>query len=93
MSLTVYTKNNCSYCTMAKNFLKSAGIEYTEVNIEEVQEARDFILNAGHRTMPQIYNGSKLFVEGGYAGLAKIGTSGIAAKLNEKLDIGSLGSL
>ena len=93
MSLTVYTKNNCSYCLMAKSLLKGAGIEFEEVNIEDVPEARDFVINAGHKTMPQIYKGSELFVEGGYAGLSKLGSDGIKQKLNEGLDIGSLGSL
>jgi glutaredoxin len=93
MSLTLYTKNNCSYCLMAKSLLKGAGIEYNEVNIEEVPEARDFVINAGHKTMPQIYKGAELFVEGGYAGLSKLGSDGIKQKLNEKLDVGSLGSL
>jgi glutaredoxin len=78
---------------MAKSLLNGAGIEYTEVNIEEVPEARDFVINSGHKTMPQIYKGSELFVEGGYAGLSKLGSDGIRQKLNEGLDIGSLGSL
>lgn len=93
MSLTVYTKNNCSYCIMAKSFLKGADIEFNEVNIEDVPEAREFVINAGHKSMPQIYKGSELFVEGGYAGLSKLGSDAIKQKLNEGLDIGSLGSL
>jgi glutaredoxin len=78
---------------MAKSLLKGAGIEYNEVNIEEVQEARDFVINAGHKTMPQIYKGAELFVEGGYPGLSQLGSDVIIQMLNQKLDGGSLGSL
>jgi hypothetical protein len=30
------------------------------------------LIGQGHRTAPQIYKGSELFVEGGYQGLAKL---------------------
>ena len=51
----IYSKNLCGYCTMAKNWLNSKGIEYKEINIEEQPEAREFVISEGHRTMPQIY--------------------------------------
>jgi len=69
--ITVYSKNNCPYCTQAKNLLKSRGVAFEEINIEEQPEAREFILAEGHRTMPQIYQDGKILVAGGYMGLAK----------------------
>jgi len=72
--ITVYSKNNCAFCTQAKNLLKSKGIEYTEVKIDEDAEAKDFVLAQGHRTVPQIYKDGTLLVEGGYQGLAKQST-------------------
>jgi glutaredoxin 3 len=69
--VTVYSKNNCPYCTQAKNLLKSRGVAFEEINIEERPEAREFILAEGHRTMPQIYQDGKILVAGGYMGLAK----------------------
>ena len=54
---------------MAKGLLNNRGLEYTEINIEEDSEAYDFIINEGHRTMPQFYKEGKLFVEGGFQGL------------------------
>jgi glutaredoxin 3 len=69
--ITVYSKNNCPYCTQAKNLLKSRGVAFEEINIEERPEAREFILAEGHRTMPQIYQDGKILVAGGYMGLAK----------------------
>jgi glutaredoxin 3 len=72
--ITVYSKNNCAFCTQAKNLLKSKGVEYVEVKIDEDAEAKDFVLEQGHRTVPQIYKDGTLLVEGGYQGLAKQST-------------------
>jgi glutaredoxin 3 len=69
--ITVYSKNNCPFCDKAKGLLKLKGITYTEVKIDEVPEARDFVVAEGHRTVPQIYQDGKLLVEGGYTGLAR----------------------
>jgi glutaredoxin len=54
---------------MAKKLLTQKNIEFTEVNIEETPEARMYLLEEGHRTMPQIYQGTELYVEGGFEGL------------------------
>ena len=69
--ITVYSKNNCPFCDKAKGLLKLKGIAYTEVKIDEVPEAREFVVAEGHRTVPQIYQDGKLLVEGGYTGLAR----------------------
>ena len=45
MSVKVYTKNMCGYCVQAKNFLKNKNIDFEEVNIESVPEAREFVIN------------------------------------------------
>ena len=43
---------------------------YEEVNIDENEDARDYIISEGHRTMPQFYTDTgELFVEGGFQGL------------------------
>ena len=68
--LTVYSKNNCPFCIKAKYLLETKGIAFEEVKIDETPEARDFVVAAGHRTVPQIYQDGKLLVEGGYQGLA-----------------------
>ena len=66
----VYSKNMCGYCTQAKSWLKTKGIEYKEINIEEQPEARDFVISEGHRTMPQIYIDGKSV--GGYTTVNQI---------------------
>ena len=69
--ITVYSKNNCPFCVQAKNLLKLKGFEYEEIKIDEVPEAREFVLAEGHRTVPQIYQDGKLLVEGGFQGLSR----------------------
>ena len=71
----IYSKNLCGYCTMAKNWLNSKGIEYKEINIEEQTEAREFVISEGHRTMPQIYINDKSI--GGYDQLKNYDLSNI----------------
>ena len=70
--LTVYSKAHCPFCDQAKALLKKKNIAFEEVKIDEDSTARQFIMEAGHRTVPQIYNNGMLFVEGGYTGLAKL---------------------
>ena len=67
--ITVYSKTYCPYCTTAKNYLTSKNIEFKELNVEEDKDAIIFLREHGHKTVPQLYKGEKLFVEGGCNGL------------------------
>ena len=80
--ITIYSKNNCQYCVQAKNLLKMKGVEFEEVKIDEVTEAREFLLAEGHKAVPQIYKDGKVFVQGGYQGLAKLTEDQLKEKLN-----------
>ena len=71
MTVTVYSKAHCPFCDKAKALLKLKGVTYEEIRIDEDEEAREFILEQGHRTVPQIYKDGKLLVEGGFQGLSK----------------------
>ncbi len=62
MTLTVYSKKNCPACDKAKQFLMSKAVEFSEIKIDENLEARNFLLESGHRSVPQIYQDGKLFV-------------------------------
>jgi glutaredoxin len=55
--LTVYSKNNCPYCVKLKNQLTSWNVEFNEVNIEQDKDAKNFVVDQGHRTVPILYNG------------------------------------
>lgn len=70
--ITVYSKNNCPHCESAKRYLDMHGIAYCVINIEQDTEAREFLQDCGHRSVPQIYMYGKIFVEGGWSGLSKM---------------------
>lgn len=70
--LTVYSKSNCPFCDKAKHLLNTKNISYETVNIEQDQTARQWLMEQGHRSVPQIYKNGKLFVEGGFQGLSKL---------------------
>lgn len=70
--LTVFSKKNCPFCDQAKALLKKKQIAFEEVSIDQDPQARQFIVEQGHRTVPQIYKDGSLFVEGGFQGLSKL---------------------
>lgn len=65
--------------------LEQKGIPFKEIRVDLDPTARDFIVNAGHRTVPQIYYNDQVFVEGGYQGLAKLNESAFQ-ELKEKIN-------
>jgi len=67
--LSVYTKANCPFCDQAKMLLESRGISYNTINVEKDSEAKEFLLEQGLRSVPQIFRGTTL-LPGGYQGLA-----------------------
>ena len=69
--IVIYSKNNCIFCAQAKRLMEKHDIEFTEVRIDEDDAAREFMINQGHRTVPQIYRDGALLIEGGYTGLVK----------------------
>ena len=58
MTITVYSKNNCVFCTKAKTLLKNLGLEYEEKSLEKDfgSDPSKLIEDIGKnvRTMPQI---------------------------------------
>lgn len=67
--ITVYTKNNCPFCDRAKALLESRGVAFETINVEEQPEARAFLVDNGHRSVPQIYRDGQ-HIPGGFQGLA-----------------------
>lgn len=53
--ITMYTKSNCPQCIVAKGKLKIAGVKYTEVFVDKDPAARQVLVDAGHRSVPVIY--------------------------------------
>lgn len=69
--ITVYSMEGCAACNAATRLLDVKNVPYKVVKIDEDMDAAAFIRKEGHRSMPQIYEGDKLFVDGGYNGLIK----------------------
>lgn len=81
--IKVFSKEGCPYCEQAKALLERHGYEYEEVRIDLDDDARNFVIGQGHRTVPQLYVGETLLVEGGYQGLAGMTTKQIALRIRE----------
>lgn len=81
--IKVFSKEGCPYCEDAKALLSRHGYEYEEVRIDLDEDARTFLVNAGHRTVPQLYVNETLLVEGGFDGLKDMTTKQIALRIRE----------
>ena len=56
--ITIYSSAICSYCVAAKNFLKSKGLDWTEVRIDlDLAERERMIARAKRTSVPQIFVG------------------------------------
>ena len=55
-SITMYSTQWCGYCQRLKTALKSAGIAYDEVDIEQDPTAADFVgsVNGGNHVVPTL---------------------------------------
>ncbi len=83
MSLTLYTKDYCPYCVMAKNLLTSLGATYEEVDVTHDQDTlMKIVQKSGMRTVPQIFLGEECL--GGYSDIASLHSEG---KLISKLGL------
>lgn len=79
--LTMYSKSNCQNCDKAKAFLENKGIEFRVVKIDENETAREFLMQQGFKSVPQIFSDKELFVEGGLQGLIKLTDTELTNKL------------
>ena len=58
-ALTMYTTSWCGFCRRLKDGLDRAGIEFTEVDIEQDESAAEIVVlaNGGNRTVPTVVFG------------------------------------
>jgi thioredoxin reductase (NADPH) len=74
-AVTVYSKETCPYCSMAKRLLAAKGQSWTEIDIEREPGRRDeMIERTGRRTVPQIFIGDRHV--GGFDDLAALEDAG-----------------
>jgi glutaredoxin 3 len=80
MSITIYTKRMCAYCTAAKQLLETQGYQYDEIALDtDFELAREVMKRSGQRTVPQIFVGEHSV--GGYQELHQQVSSGEFATL------------
>ena len=72
---------------MAKQWLDKHGFTYEEIRVDTNPEARDFLIEEGHRTMPQIYHNGKLLVEGGGQALVRMDPKKVKELIGEVIDV------
>jgi thioredoxin reductase (NADPH) len=83
VAITMYTKEDCPYCTMAKRLLTEKGQSWTEIDIEaEPARREEMIQRTGRMTVPQIYIGDRHI--GGFDELAALDASGELDPLLER---------
>lgn len=84
--ITVYSKAGCGYCAVAKDYLKKNNFEFEEIRIDLDKEQRNWIVEQGHRTVPQIYYKGKVLVAGGGMALSKMDPTEVKQNM-EKIDV------
>ena len=75
-AVTIYTTEPCVFCLRAKEYLRSKGVAYEEVDVTEDATARARLVEQayGQRTVPQIFVG-EVHV-GGYTDLVALDREG-----------------
>lgn len=75
-AVTIYTTVSCVFCLRAKEYLRSKGVAYEEVDVTGDEEARARLVerSSGQRTVPQIFVG-EVHV-GGYTDLVALDREG-----------------
>jgi glutaredoxin 3 len=73
--VTLYTKENCPYCRMAKQLLSSRQVSFEEVRVDlHPERQKEMEQLSGKQTLPQIFINQQPI--GGYDDLAALATSG-----------------
>jgi len=75
-NVEVYSSFWCPYCYRAKNLLKSKGVEFKEIEVDNDANLREEMVKrtGGRRTVPQIFIDGKLV--GGSDDLAALDRAG-----------------
>ena len=62
--LVLYTQDRCGYCVLLKTKLTEWAHSYTEKNIMYDADAKQFVRNKGHKTVPQLYHNDSDMLKG-----------------------------
>ena len=55
MGIRIYTKTSCHKCAAVKKKIEGLDIQFEELNIEQLAEAKEYVVSRGHKTVPQVY--------------------------------------
>jgi glutaredoxin 3 len=74
--VTLYSTMSCGFCLRAKQYLRSRGIPFREIDVTADDEARSRLVerSGGQRTVPQIFVGDVHV--GGYVELVRMDAEG-----------------
>lgn len=73
--VVVYTTGYCPYCRAAKDFLRSKGVAFEEIDVGDDEKLREQLVRmSGQETVPQIFADGRSI--GGYEDLVAYYRSG-----------------
>jgi len=74
-AVKIYTTTYCGFCVRAKDFLRSKGVAFEEVDVTSDDGLREKLVEwTGQRTVPQIFIGDEAI--GGYSDMMKLEQQG-----------------
>ena len=62
--IKVYSTDSCPWCEKAKQYLKSKGIDYIEVNVGEDMEGREEMIKLSNQTGVPVININGVIIVG-----------------------------
>ncbi|MGJ8662661.1 MAG: glutaredoxin 3 [Marinicella sp.] len=78
-TITLYSTLICPYCNAAKQLLKSKGLKYTEIRVDQDRQQRQVMIQKSGRTsVPQIFIGQQHI--GGFDDLFAYNNAGLLDK-------------
>jgi glutaredoxin len=80
-NITIYGKNDCRDCEAAKLFFETNEIPFEYKNISENTDDRTFLINQGHKAVPQFYFEGDLVIDGGWKAMQHIDVKELKEKL------------
>lgn len=73
MKVEVYSTPTCMYCNLLKDFLKENSVEFTEINVAEDEEKRNYIVEkSGQMGVPVTIIGDEVIVGFNQAKISEI---------------------
>ena len=69
--MKLYTKQNCRFCDLAKEYLDSKNVDYEIIDITDDTKQRSYLQSLGITCVPRLFIHHEL-VENGYDGILSL---------------------